>query len=53
MNDKVSSNIYDKWDAFNFEIVNFPFPDGDILAPLPMVYIFIRLYTYSFFESVF
>ena len=26
----VSSKIYDKWDAFNFEIVNFPFLDGDV-----------------------
>ena len=26
----VSSKIYDKPDVFNFEIVNFPFLDGDI-----------------------
>ena len=26
----VSSKIYDKWDDFNLEIVNFPFLDGDI-----------------------
>ena len=26
----VSSQIYDKWDDFNFEIVNFPFLDEDI-----------------------
>ena len=26
----VSSRIYDKWDDFNFEIVNFPFLDGDV-----------------------
>ena len=26
----ISSKIYDKWDYFNFEIVNFPFPDGDV-----------------------
>ena len=26
----VSSQIYDKWDDFNFEIVYFPFLDGDI-----------------------
>ena len=25
----VSSKIYDKWKDFNFEIVNFPFLDGD------------------------
>ena len=26
----VSSKIYDKGDDFNFEIVNFPFLDGDV-----------------------
>ena len=26
----VTSNIYDKRDDFNFEIVNFPFLDGDV-----------------------
>ena len=26
----VSSKIYDKRDHFNFEIVNFPFHDGDV-----------------------
>ena len=26
----VSSKIYDKWDDFNFEIVNLPFLDGDV-----------------------
>ena len=26
----VSSKIYDKWDDFNFEIVNFPFFDADV-----------------------
>ena len=26
----VSSKIYDKRDDFNFEIVNFPLPDGDV-----------------------
>ena len=29
-NRKVSSKIYDKRDDFNFEIVNFPFLDGDV-----------------------
>ena len=29
-NGMVSSNIYDKRDDFNFEIVNFPFLDGDV-----------------------
>ena len=29
----VSSNIYDKRDDFDFDIVNFPFLDGYILRP--------------------
>ena len=29
-NDIVSSKIYHKRDDFNFEIVNFPFLDGDV-----------------------
>ena len=29
-NDIVSSKIYDKQDDFNFEIVQFPFRDGDV-----------------------
>ena len=29
----VSSKIYDKRDDFNFEIVNFPFLDGDVPCP--------------------
>ena len=28
-NGLVSTNIYDKWGDFNFEIVNFPFLDRD------------------------
>ena len=37
----VSSKIYDKRDDFNFEIVNFPFLDGDIPRSPPYgVYIF-------------
>ena len=36
----VSSKIYDKQDDFNFEIVNFPFLDGDIpCSPSYGVYI--------------
>ena len=27
---KVSVNFYDKRDDFNFDIVNFPFLDGDV-----------------------
>ena len=40
MNGIVSSNIYDKRDDFSFEVVNFPFLDGDVPRPLPMVYVF-------------
>ena len=29
-NDIVSTKIYNKWDDFNFDIVNFPFLDGDV-----------------------
>ena len=37
----VSSKIYDKRDDFNFEIVNFPFLDGDVpRSPSFGVYIF-------------
>ena len=37
----VSSKIYDKRDDFNFEIVNFPFLDGDVpRSPSYGVYIF-------------
>ena len=36
----VSSTIYDKRDDFNFEIVNFPFLDGDVYrSPSYSVYI--------------
>ena len=36
----VSSKIYDKWDNFNFEIVNFTFLDGDVpCSPSYGVYI--------------
>ena len=41
----VSSKIYDLSDDFNFEIVNFPFPDGDVpCSPSYVVYVsqFIR-----------
>ena len=26
----ISTKIYDKWDDFDFDIVNFPFLDGDV-----------------------
>ena len=35
----VSSKIYDKRDDFDFEIVNFPFLDGDVCSPSSCVYI--------------
>ena len=34
-NDIVSSKIYDKRDDFDFEIVNFPFLDGDVPRSSP------------------
>ena len=41
----VSTKIYDKRDAFNFEIVNFFYFLMEILlAPLPMVYTFCNLF---------
>ena len=40
----VSSKISDKQDVFNFEIVNFPFLDGDVPRPFPMVNIFRSLF---------
>ena len=33
------SNIYDKRDDFDFDIVNFPFLDGDVLSTSYGVYI--------------
>ena len=35
-NDIVSTKIYDKRDDFDFEIVNFPFLDGDVPCLHPM-----------------
>ena len=40
----VSSKIYDKPDDFNFEIVNFPFFDGDVPRSPSYVYIFLSLF---------
>ena len=40
----VSSKIYDKRDDFNFEIVNFPFIDGDVPRSPSIVYIFLNLF---------
>ena len=39
----VSSNIYDKRDGFDFDIVNFPFLDGDLPRRAFMVYTFRNL----------
>ena len=44
INDIVSSKLYDKRDGLNFEIVIFSFLDGDFLALLPMVYIFLNVF---------
>ena len=41
----VSSKIYDKRDDFDFDIVNFPFLDGDI--PRATAYGLISITTYS------
>ena len=42
-NDIVSTKIYDKRDDFNFDIVNFPFLDGDVpRSPSYGVYIHSR-----------
>ena len=43
-NDIVSSNIYDKRDDFNFEIVNFPFLDGDVPRSPSYGVIFLSLF---------
>ena len=45
----VSSKIYDKRDHFNFELVNFPFLDGDFpRSPSYGVYIF-QLIRFAYF----
>ena len=43
-NDIVSTEIYDKRDDFNFNIVNFPFLDGDVPHVPLMVYIYLNLF---------
>ena len=40
----VKTKKYDKRDDFDFDIVNFPFLDGDILVRHPMVFIFLNLF---------
>ena len=50
-NDIVSTKIIDKRDEFNFDIVDFPFLDGDVpQRPSYGVYIIL---TYSLFQSIF
>ena len=44
-NDFVSSKIYDKFDDFCFEIVNFPFLDGDVIRPTSY-----RVYIYQLLQ---
>ena len=39
----VKTKIYDKRDDFDFDIMNFPFLDGDFLVRHPMVFIFLNL----------
>ena len=52
-NDIVSSKFYDKQCVFNFEIVNFPFLDGDVPRFLPlMVYMDIFLSLFNLQECV-
>ena len=43
-NDTVSTKIYDKRDDFGFDIVNFPFLNGDALNVPLMVYIYLILF---------
>ena len=49
-NDIVSTKIYDKRDDFNFDIVNFPFLDGDV-PQCPSYGVYIS--TYSLCQSIF
>ena len=51
-NDIVSTKIYYKRDDFNFDIVNFPFLDGDV--PRRLSYgVYIRISNYSLCQSIF
>ena len=44
-NDTVSTKVIDKWDDFDFYIVNFPFLDGDVpRCPSYGVYIYLNLF---------
>ena len=44
----VSSKIYDKRDGFDFDIVNFPFLDGDV----PFLFLFTFLNLLSLLECL-
>ena len=50
-NGTVSTKIYDKWDDFDFDIVNFPFLVGDV----PPAYLIrdIHISTYKIRQSFF
>ena len=37
----MKTKTYDKRDDFDFDIVSFPFLDGDVLVRHPMVFIFL------------
>ena len=51
--DIVSTKIYDKRDDFNFNIVNFPFLDGDVpQRPSYGVYIYIYLNLFALPEQL-
>ena len=43
-NGTVSTKIYDKRDDFDFDIVNFPFLDGDVLDVPPMECTYLSLF---------
>ena len=40
----MKTKIYDKRDNFDFDIVNFPFLDGDVPRSASMVLIFLNLF---------
>ena len=42
-NSTVSTKIYDKRDDFDFDIINFPFLDGDVPSVSHMGYIYLNL----------
>ena len=50
-NGTVSTKIYDKRDDFDFDIVNFPFLDGDVTRRTSYGYTYLNLLTYLHFRS--